>query len=159
MFIDLKCSLSQSYFTLPIQFQVNSLIIWIFIGDYCLLVATFYFITISEIPEPFPVGLVVFELPLVVGIVREDPFTLHYLVILPCAQQFLFCCEVLVRPLPILFIEHPLPWVSIFILIIIGALTMLHPIFPLTYINYISYHSTRPYLYMLVCQSHASYYF
>ena len=77
MLIDLKCSLAQPNFTLPIQFHINFLVFRILVRNNCLFIAALYFVPIFQIPVALPIRFIIFELSLVVWAIGENPFALH----------------------------------------------------------------------------------
>lgn len=154
MSINLPSTFRNPYITLPIQLDIQGLVLLILIWHNGLFVGSLESIAIGIMPGAWFVGLVVGELALVVSAVGEYPSALGDWVVFPFADKFHTGLAVGVGAFALLLAEHPPATISVLIRIDICALAMLHAIFPLTYtITQKPYHSTRPYPYTSACQS------
>ena len=135
MSIDFPCTFRNTDITLPIKLNVECLIFLIFIWNNSLLIISSQRISITIVPCPSIVWLVISEFSFVVSAIREDPSTISYGVFFPLTDKFHTCLTVSVSSFALLFAEHPPTWICIFICIYVCPLAVFYAVLPLT-LNY-----------------------
>ncbi len=120
-----------AHVALVVELDVQLLVVGVFVGNDCLVVASCYLVAIREPPESLSVGLIVSEGALIDGAVRELPLPFHYLVIGPFTAQFRIGVLIGVNAGAVFFAEHPPAHVDILISVCVSPLSVFYAVLPL----------------------------
>jgi hypothetical protein len=134
MGVNLPSRFRYAHAALVVQLYVDLLIIRVLVRNHCLLVTSWNYITIGEVPYSVSVWLVVAESTLVVSSVSEEPFPFDYLIIRPLSHKLSASLAIGISTVSMFFAEHPPAWIGIFIGIDVGTLSVFYTILPLTWI-------------------------
>lgn len=136
MSVNFPCTIRNSNIALPVQLDVDCLVLLIFIWNNCLFIISSECVSVRIMPYALVIRLVVSKLSLVISSIRKRPSSLNDRVFFPCTDEFHSTLNVSVCSLAFFLSKHPPTRIYIFVSINIGSLTVFYSILPLTYHYY-----------------------